>query len=123
MAFTTLTMNRTGRVCIETFGPNHCGLKDRIIVDYRCEVTILSEFLDDQGFMIDQLKIAAAFESLKRTDLSCELLSRDMARRVFKMLLGTPGGEEKILRIACTISPMPEASMTFVWQKYQVCVK
>lgn len=122
MAFTTLTMKRRGTTVIDTFGDFHCGLADRLIVNWECEITQLSESLDQRGFMIDQLDIVKTFASTTKTDLSCELLSRDMAKRVFAKLLESTA-KESILRIACTISPMPEASMTFVWQKYATVVK
>jgi hypothetical protein len=122
MAFTTLTMRRKGQTVVDTFGPNHCGLADRLVVTYECEITILAEALDSRGFMIDQLEINTAFQSIGKTSLSCELLSKEMARVVIEKLLKSTH-IESILRVACTISPMPEASMTFVWQKHASVVR
>lgn len=122
MAFTTLTMSRHGQFNVTLTGQNHCGLKRTNVFQYHCEITVLSESVDYRGFMIDQLEVAAVFDAITTTDLSCEQLAQHAARRVFsKLLSGTE--KENILRIACTISPMPQASMTFTWQKYQVCVR
>lgn len=49
-------MKRRGTIVIDTFGEFHCGLADRLIVNWECEITQLSEALDTRGFMIDQLE-------------------------------------------------------------------
>lgn len=101
----SLKMVRSGEFDIHTYGDNHCGTADEFKIRYHliCEC---SPLLDHRGFLFDQLNIQAYFESIKRTQLSCERLTVVCLEQLLEHIL-TENPTCEIRRMELTLSPEP----------------
>ncbi len=107
----SLKMVRSGEFDIHTYGDNHCGTSDEFKVRYHltCEC---SPLLDHRGFLFDQINIQQYFESIKRTQLSCERLTVVCLNQLLEHIL-TENPTCQIRKMELTLSPEPFlASMT-----------
>ena len=107
----SLDMVRSGEFTIQTYGNSHCGTSDKFMIRYhlKCSCTPL---LDHRGFLFDQLNIQQFFESIKRTQLSCERLTVVCLEQLLEHIL-TENPTCQILKAELTLSPEPYlASMT-----------
>lgn len=107
-------MNRSGEFKVRTTGDRHCGtltnqkLPIRYALHCECEVT-----LDKRGFLFDQISVEGFFQSLRRTTLSCELLTISCAKKLVK-IIRTENPGCKIRNMQLTLSPFPyAANMTY----------
>lgn len=109
-----LRLVRGGEFGIQTYGDNHCGTTDAFKIRYHltCEC---GNKLDNRGFLFDQINIQNFFESIGRTQLSCELLTI----KCLEQLLGHILAENptcQIYKMELTLSPEPfAASLTHSW--------
>lgn len=104
----TMTINRSGQFHIETFGQNHCGTSDQFDVRYHINV-VASQQLDQRGFLFDQLNIQSFFDSIEKTELSCEQLTQAcLTQLVSHILVENPTCQ--IYRMTLTLSPAPYAA-------------
>lgn len=106
-----LKMVRSGEFEISTYGENHCGTDAHFKLRYHlnCECTPV---LDSRGFLFDQLNIQQYFESIKRTQLSCERLTVVCLQQLLEHIL-TENPTCQIHKMELTLSPAPFlASMT-----------
>lgn len=107
----SLKMVRSGEFDIHTYGDNHCGTAEEFKIRYHltCEC---SPLLDHRGFLFDQINIQQYFESIKRTQLSCERLTVVCLNQLLEHIL-TENPKCQIKRMELTLSPEPFlASMT-----------
>lgn len=107
----SLKMVRSGEFDIHTYGENHCGVSEEFKIRYHltCEC---SPLLDHRGFLFDQINIQQYFESIKRTQLSCERLTVVCLNQLLEHIL-TENPKCQIKRMELTLSPEPFlASMT-----------
>jgi hypothetical protein len=108
---TGLKMVRSGEFEIATYGDNHCGTSDHFKVKYHLTCDC-SARLDSRGFLFDQLNIQQYFESIKRTQLSCERLTVVCLTQLLEHIL-TENPTCEIRKMELTLSPEPFlASMT-----------
>jgi hypothetical protein len=106
-----LEMVRSGEFNISTYGDNHCGTADHFKVRYHLKCSCTSR-LDKRGFLFDQLNIQSYFESIKRTQLSCERLTVVCLEQLLEHILSENPTCE-IHKMELTLSPEPFlASMT-----------
>lgn len=110
----TLDMVRSGEFSIKTYGKNHCGTSHSFNIRYHLKCSCSSK-LDHRGFLFDQLNIQSFFESIGRTQLSCERLTQVCQQQLLEhILLENPTCQ--IYRIELTLAPEPFlASMTSAW--------
>jgi hypothetical protein len=101
----SLKMVRSGEFDIHTYGDNHCGTAEEFKIRYHliCEC---SPVLDNRGFLFDQLNIQSYFESIKRTQLSCERLTVVCLEQLLEHIL-TENPTCEIRRMELTLSPEP----------------
>lgn len=106
-----LKMVRSGEFDIHTYGENHCGTAEEFKIRYHliCEC---SPKLDKRGFLFDQINIQSYFESIKRTQLSCERLTVVCLEQLLEHIL-SENPACQIYKMELTLSPEPFlASMT-----------
>lgn len=109
----TLTLQRRGEFQIRTLGDNHCGIFEAQHVRYAV-VVVCHPKLDDRGFLFEQRNVDAFFQGVKRTSLSCELLTKKCAKRLVHMIM-----EEnptcQLKSISVQLCPAPYAAdMTYM---------
>lgn len=105
-------MRRSGSFALQAMGPNHCGVEERLTIEYEVFVRCGAR-LDRRGFLFDQLTVAHFFESIGSSTLSCEQLAEHCARKLLERIhQENPDCEIHILRVR--LSPAPfAASMEF----------
>lgn len=110
----TLEMVRSGEFDIHTYGENHCGTTEEFKIRYHL-ICNCSPKLDQRGFLFDQLNIQSYFESIKRTQLSCERLTVVCLEQLLEHILAENPACQ-IYKMSLTLSPEPFlASMTHSW--------
>lgn len=86
-----LTLRRGGEFEFTTSGPNHCSTEERIRLEYLVEAECAIN-LDSRGFLFDQLKVGAYFDSIKHVNVSCEELAMQAARDVWEIIMNDHSG-------------------------------
>lgn len=76
------TLSRTGHFRTELLGANSCGASSAPFNKFRYEVHLTVRELDSRGFVVETGSVEKVFTSIKRTDLSCEMLATATARRI-----------------------------------------
>lgn len=77
----------------------------------KCDISAL----DERGFLFDQTRVDAYFQSMGPTKLSCELLAVVFARGLFKQIM-SENPTCKPLEMSLELSPEPfMASITIDW--------
>lgn len=111
----SLTLRRRGEFTIETLGDHHCGVNDFQNIRYEVEVVCTTK-LDSRGFLFEQRSVDAFFQGIRSTSQSCEVLTKDCAKKLRELILDeNPTCEVK--RIAVNLCPAPYAAdMTFTWE-------
>lgn len=108
----TLTLKRVGSFDINVTGKNHCGTRNPLNIQYQVEVTC-SPVLDQRGFLFDQINVQHFFEGVTSTSDSCENLSIDLSRKLWKRIQ-QENPDCNILEMSMTLAASPyKASMTF----------
>lgn len=114
----TFSLRREGLFTITVIGPNRCGLvrnNASINCIYRLELTCKGDSLDNKGFLVEQKGIQDFFDSIKKTNLSCENLCYACTRKIYeKVRKENPKADIKF--ISLHISPHPhQAGVTYEW--------
>jgi hypothetical protein len=108
----TLTLQRRGDFQIRTRGENHCGIFEAQHVKYDVKVVCTSK-LDGRGFLFEQRNVDAFFQGIKRTSLSCELLTKKSTKRLVNMIMEeNPSCELKSITVQLCPAPYA-ADMTY----------
>jgi hypothetical protein len=111
-----LEIDRSGEFPIETFGNNHCGTDTKFTIRYKA-ICVCSPRLDKRGFLFEQTKVQEYFESIKKTDKSCERLTEWCLEGLHQHIMQENPGCE-IYSLKLTLSPHPyAASMTCSWEQ------
>ena len=113
VGLSSFTLTREGEFTIQTFGTNHCGTKNPLKISYELVVKTSADSLDSRGFLFDQTKVDAWFQSLRGTELSCEQLTIFCGRAIYK-LIRNENPLIKIEKFKLSLSPEPhKAILTF----------
>jgi hypothetical protein len=111
-----LTLQRNGTFHVVATGLNHCGITGDMDVQYALKCVCDTKSLDSRGFLVDQLSIDACLQAITTTNLSCEALTIDIARKLYKAIL-RENPKCMIMVMELTLSPSPFlASMTFTYE-------
>lgn len=65
-------------------GSIHCGLDDLPLKDFRFQVDIEADRLDDNGFVIDNQDVVRYFQDWLTIDMSCEKLCNKAAAELWR---------------------------------------
>lgn len=108
-----LKLTRRGKFTVKQAGKDEtqCGIRGTRNLYYRVELTCSPQALDENGFLIDQLKIKEYMEkSHEEVEefLSCEKLA-------MKCLEDIRGMCEGVMKMEVTIGANKEAFMTASW--------
>lgn len=103
---------RVGQFNANLLVATQCGSGGQRLFSYAIKVEVDS--LDEQDFVIDNLKVGSVFErwTVGVWDASCESLAGG-ALLAIKRMLG-----ERAVRIEVEIAPGPKASMAVVWTRH-----
>lgn len=114
----TLTLNRKGEFKINATGPNHCGITENLTVRYDM-TAVCGTSLGPRGILFEQLNVDKYFQSIRRTQLSCEKLTMSCLNFLVKMIR-RENPICNLQRLELTLSPEPfKAAMTYHWEPEQ----